>query len=500
MAFVSCHDRVHNPNENITKDFFADMRIEAYRLNSRKVRHCIDSMMRADTLAFVSDRRVRRYYSARSPFVWITRGGVLPRADSALACLRQAYYCGLDTGNLRVGQIAADIQRLRELDVTEGSDDINRIMARVEYNLTRSYLRYAAGQMFGFVNPDRLYNHLEICDSDTVTGHVSYTPLCDLRTRRPDSAFYATAFRKAFRDSVGSFISSVQPRGRLYKALTKRLNGTTLSAEERVRTLCNIERCRWRQRDFKDFQSYERYVVVNVPSFSLRAVKGSEELQMRVGVGATDHKTPLLTSYISRMDINPQWIIPKSIAKGIVGRTSYMHSEGMFIVDRKRGKLPPEAASYTKVMDAEQFVVQAGGPKNPLGRIIFRFKNNFAVFLHDTSSPWIFRRNRRDVSHGCVRLEKPLELSLFFLDSGDQTLTDKITYSMTMPFVNDKDSVEKRGLDRERIVSTVEVKPRVPIFITYFTVFYGDSGELASFDDLYGYDEALAKELTPFIY
>lgn len=71
-------------------------------------------------------------------------------------------------------------------------------------------------------------------------------------------------------------------------------------------------------------------------------------------------------------------------------------------------------------MNGGQYIIQAGGPKNSLGRIIFRFDNNFSVFLHDTSSPWVFQRERRTVSHGCVRVEKPYELALFLLDDVDE--------------------------------------------------------------------------------
>lgn len=498
MALVSCHETVRYPYKDLTKESFADMYEPAFALNSQSIRRSIDTMMRADGRICVADRRTRSYYLARRPFIWIDRKGVRGRAGIALKYLRNAAECGIDTGELRLQQIADDVQRLRDLSVFESDCGINKLMARVEYNLTRAYFRYSAGQKFGFANPDKLYNNLEKCDSDTVTGRVTYSHLCDLRTLRPDSLFFATAISKAFNDSVGEFLSAVQPSGALYEALKTRLKSTAASSPERAKILCNIERCRWKQHGCKEIHDNEKYVVVNVPSFTLRAVKGSETLSMRVAVGAIESKTPLLTSSIMRMDINPQWIIPKSIAKGIAGRTGYMRSEGMFVYDKRLGKLPPGAGTYSKLMSGEQFIIQAGGPKNPLGRIIFRFDNNFSVFLHDTSSPWLFHRGKRTLSHGCVRVEKPLELALFLLDGKDAELPDKLKYSMTMPFANDKDSLDKMNIDRKKLVNNVYVKPAVPIYITYFTIFYGNDGRLASFEDVYGYDEALSKELAPF--
>jgi len=468
----------------------------AFALNSHSIRRGIDSLMRADSGAFMADWRTRNYYRSQQPFIWINRKGVRERADTALAYLRQAAVCGLDTNKLRVKQIAEDIRRLRFLDVYEPDFNINKVMARVEYNLSRAYIRYSSGQMFGFVNPDKLYNRLEKCDSDTVTGHVKYSHLCDLRVHRPDSLFFATAVRKAFKDSVGQFLMAAQPHGLLYNSLIKRLNTMPLSASERIKTLCNIERSRWRQHGYGDFHDYKKSIVVNVPSCSLRAVSAGNMLTMRVAVGTMEHKTPLLTSSVMRMDLNPQWIIPKSIAKGIVGRTGYMRSENMFVYDTKQGKLPPESASFSKIMEGEQYVVQAGGSKNPLGRIIFRFKNNFSVFLHDTSSPWLLKRNDRALSHGCVRVEKPLELALFLLGNEKDDLSEKIKYSMTVPLTNDYDSIKKSRIDRNMLVNSVKVNPEVPLFITYYTVFYGIDGELVSFDDIYGYDDVLARELS----
>lgn len=496
-VLVSCRETAHSPYQDISKETFADMYEPAYALNSRSVRRHIGSLMRADSGAFRAEKRTRKYYVDRRPFLWIDRSGVLHRADTALTYLRQAAVCGLDTNKMRLSQIADDIRRLRQLDVLEDDADINELMARVEYNLTRAYIRYTAGQKFGFVNPDKLYNRLEKCDSDTVTGRVTYSHLCDLRVSRPDSSFFAVAVRKAFNDSVGQFMQSVQPRNALYKALVKRLNTMQLGTTERLKTLCNIERSRWRQRGFKAYSEYERYVIVNIPSYSLTAISDNNTLSMRVAVGTLEHKTPLLTSSIMRMDVNPQWIIPKSIAKGVVGRTGYMHSEGMFVIDKKRGKLPPEYASYQKVMDGEQYIVQAGGAKNPLGKIIFRFNNSFSVYLHDTSSPWLFKRNDRALSHGCVRVEKPLELALLLHGDDNDDVAEKIRYSMTVPIALDNDSLNKAKIDRKLLVNSVKVSPEVPIFITYYTVFLGNGGELVSLDDVYGYDEALIRELSP---
>ena len=153
-------------------------------------------------------------------------------------------------------------------------------------------------------------------------------------------------------------------------------------------------------------------------------------------------------------------------------------------------------------MEGEQYIVQAGGPKNSLGRIIFRFDNGFSVFLHDTSSPWLFQRTYRALSHGCVRVEKPYELAIFLLKDKDEKLEDKLKYSMTVEFVNDNDSIAKQKkvkIDRKRIINSLSVKPAVPLVITYYTIYFNNKGELIEYQDVYGYDKVLADKLDPFV-
>ena len=118
---------------------------------------------------------------------------------------------------------------------------------------------------------------------------------------------------------------------------------------------------------------------------------------------------------------------------------------------------------------------------------------------HDTSSPWLFQRERRAASHGCVRVEKPYELAMFLLGDIDAETEERLKYSMTVQFVNDNDSLVKKKIDRKRLVNSLYVKPTVPLFITYFTIYYGEDGQLTDFQDVYGYDKALVEKLKPYV-
>ena len=117
-------------------------------------------------------------------------------------------------------------------------------------------------------------------------------------------------------------------------------------------------------------------------------------------------------------------------------------------------------------MSPDWSIVQEGGEGNSLGRIIFRFDNNFSIFVHDTSSRGVFNRQTRSVSHGCIRVEKPYELACYMLRDKDPEMAEKIQYSM-----------------------------EVDIFIVYYTLFPVPEGDIKSFPDVYEYDSIIAKAL-----
>lgn len=260
----------------------------------------------------------------------------------------------------------------------------------------------------------------------------------------------------------------------------------------KAKILCNMERCRWRQND--DPSKHKKYVVVNIPSFHLYAIDKDDTLSMRIGCGAPKTKTPLLNSYIKRMDLNPQWYVPRSIlVKDMVhhaGNPGYFRSRNYFIQDRNSGQeVNPAHVTRAMLLSGQYVVVQRGGIGNALGRIIFRFDNNFSIYLHDTSSRGVFGREDRGVSHGCIRVEKPFDFAKFLLADKDEQLIQKINYSMTA------DSLSNRKL----IVGSVKVNPQVPLFITYYTLYPMAGGRIEDYPDVYGYDGVIYELLKKYL-
>ena len=114
------------------------------------------------------------------------------------------------------------------------------------------------------------------------------------------------------------------------------------------------------------------FAIFNVPSYHLMAVDGDSVLEMRVGCGTFATKTPLLTSEIMRMDINPQWIIPHSIIKNSllnqVGNRGYWARHHYYVREKGTGKVVPfEHITRDMLASGKYYVIQQGGIGNSLG-------------------------------------------------------------------------------------------------------------------------------------
>lgn len=495
LALLSCTDGDRQPYQDITPEALSMMKVPEYELNNEKIRGQIIRLTKSETYSSAAVRFVRGYYYGGNKFIWIDRHGINPRADTLLSFISRVGEMGFRKEIFRVAQIEEDLRRVRQLDFDKPANTVNKVFARLEYNLSRAFMRYSAGQKFGFVNPSVILNREP--EDDSEGARMVYKHQFDIRIEHPTESFYNNAIATAGGGNIGEFLRGVQPKRKLYKQLQEHLNSGNLSESEWLATLCNMERCRWREKMTEE--DCGKYVFVNIPSFVLNAVDGDSTLTMRMCCGANKTKTPLLTSEIIRIDLNPMWNVPHSIAKNIAGSIGYMERNNMFIYDVKKGVLPASEASRELILDGKQRIVQEGGNGNALGRIIFRFNNNFSVYLHHTSTPWAFQSANRAISHGCVRVEKPYELAVFLMKDKDMDLARKIRYSMTYEVRKDSEgNVIGPKIKKDSIVRNVKVTPHVPVFITYYTIYPDKNGNMVKFRDVYGYDKRIIKQLKQF--
>ena len=267
----------------------------------------------------------------------------------------------------------------------------------------------------------------------------------------------------------------------------------------------NMERMRWQT----IVNGKKKYVRVNVADMTLKAWRAdSVALFSKVCVGnPAINKTPFLDSRISEVVLNPQWSVPssivvKEISKKVVTDTAYFRRNQMKVY-HKGSEVDPTKIDWTKVSKSNQpyRLVQDAGEINSLGRIKFNFANPYGVYLHDTNAKRAFGRYNRAVSHGCVRVEKPLDLALFCLPDiaenqqkqlADRSIqADKIRHAIHLPVISEEG---KRLLaaDSLRLKSNrLWISPSVPLLVEYLTCFTNEKGKPVYRPDVYRMDEPL---------
>lgn len=489
---------------NLSLDSYAELKTDEYALNSLAVKENLEHICKDDHDGSYAAKQAKRYYSKGASLLWVDYQGVDDRADTLVSVLREKLpEIGFSEQAFQINQIVEDLETMRSLSFNSSSP-ASLVASRLDYNLTKAYLRYVAGQRFGFVNPNHVLNHYDVSARDITGNPTAYRHLFDVGMEHPTDAYPGQALRRVTHDSLNIYLRRVEPTNSFYGQLKKMI--PTASSAMRQKILVNMERCRWREKLIP--AQGEKYIIVNVPAYHLWAVGPDSVLDMRVACGAVKTKTPLLSSRITHMEVNPEWVIPHSIVLDDVARhggdSSYFARHRYYIADRKTGKhLSPKAVTPAMLRSGNYRVAQEGGAGNSLGRIIFRFPNNFSVFLHDTSSPGAFGRDNRGVSHGCVRVQRPFDLAVFMMEKDpDEWLLDKLRISMGMKPETDRGRELLDELDpgepTPKLVRYQQVSPRVPIIITYYTIFRAPDGTLQYYPDVYGYDKAIGEAMKTY--
>ena len=255
------------------------------------------------------------------------------------------------------------------------------------------------------------------------------------------------------------------------------------SMRERVEALrLTLERWRWIPENFE-----HPPIIVNIPEFILRAydAPGKPALTMRVVVGrAVRTQTPLLEEDMKYVVFWPYWNVPPSILRGelipkIVKDAAYLQKNN-YEVATYSGQVVTDGVvsdeTLAQLRAGKLMVRQKPGPKNALGLIKFIFPNDQNIYLHSTPSQSLFSESRRDFSHGCIRVENPKALAEWVLRDNPGWTNERIEAAFKA--------------QREQQVNLIHP---IPVFIVYGTAIVKEDGRVFFFNDLYGYDKALAK-------
>jgi L,D-transpeptidase YcbB len=495
-----------------------------------------DQSQRARTWALVSEFYRKRSYRP----AWTDGRGPDRQSHELVDALRAATLEGLDPRNYDVDTLEVRIKRL-DRNGTLGEPPSAQALANLDLRLTYTYFLYANHLLNGSipitaVDPDwvtsprevDLVGNLQIA----VTRHGVRRALLELLPQDPayhrlkDAlVVYAGIARdggwKAIRSGPSLRLGHADPRVPLLrtrlrisgdlqsvrkgtnfdrdlergvKAFQARhgfeatgvvdpatLRAMNVPVEARVTQIrLNMARWRWLPQDLG-----KRYVVANVPDFTLDVIEGNRSvLKMRVVVGKRGSQTPLFSDKITYVELNPYWNIPRDIAKDEIAPLvrddeAYLDSSYIKVLsgpEEGATEVNPSDVDWWKVgeKDYPYLLRMEPGPKNPLGKIKFMCPNEHDVYLHDTPAGHLFDAKERDFSHGCIRVERPLDLAEYLLRGTPEGSRDRIQALI--------ESGERKA---------IRLPEPVLVHILYWTAWVDENGAVEFRDDIYGHDKRL---------
>ena len=297
----------------------------------------------------------------------------------------------------------------------------------------------------------------------------------------------------------------------------------------------NLERLRWHKKHQKSDDTI--HIAVNIPDYMLCVVQQDEVvMRERICCGKTQtpknmperHKnglitpykaeTPLMYSQIRTLVLNPEWNIPYDIIKNeyypklVKSNTAVVNREHLYIRDSRTGKyVVPDSINWSKVNrnNIPYRLHQTSGRYNALGRFKFVFANSESVYLHDTNNKGAFKRRKRALSHGCVRVQNPDSVAewVYAVNGFDTNYIEQLhillgaepTTEKGEKFVEKKheqDSIYYEKLSdwdkqfyRKLRPTSVALRKPIPLFIEYYTCFVGADGTVQYREDVYYKDE-----------
>ena len=236
----------------------------------------------------------------------------------------------------------------------------------------------------------------------------------------------------------------------------------------------NLERFRWLSSDIE-----ARSLLVDIAGGRVIFFNGNRpQWETRSQVGRDTRQTPAIKSNVTRLTLNPTWTVPPTILREdklptIRENPDYLASHNMQVLDYQGKVLDPAQVDWSN--PGRIMLRQAAGPDNPLGRLVIRFANPFAIYLHDTPSQGLFERSQRTFSSGCVRVESVMQLVDLLLTEGEHERFDRLLAT---------GQTHEFGL----------AKP-TPILLAYWTAEADSSGQAHYRPDVYGRDPALLAAL-----
>jgi len=302
----------------------------------------------------------------------------------------------------------------------------------------------------------------------------------------PVGLYRAGRWDPALEAAVSTFQArnGLDPDGKVGPRTLARLDVSRRSRIDALRV--NLERARW----YAVALGEQDRVVVNIPDYRLSVhLDGEIALQTPVMVGSRKHRTPVFTSRLDKVVLDPTWTVPRSIVADTLFEQAQADpaafaASGYRFRDADGVMHAPDRIDWSGMtparFNADYWMVQSPGAGNALGSVKFLFDNPYSVFLHDTPARHLFARAERAVSRGCVRVQDPQRLEALLLGT---------RAAMDQPAID--------SLRRRRDNATLPLSEPIAVGLLYWTADVDARGRLRLLPDVYGRDRAVLQALEP---
>lgn len=387
------------------------------------------------------DALVQNFYAGNSNNqLWFSSKKSILKANEWLDAIDLSHRYGLISDKIRIEQIRVALSGNNRTDIV--------IKEAADQQLTGLVLNFIKSLQEGVVK----------FDYDEVTAPRDSVYVSQLQNSNPS-------------ESVSNLIEKFECKDADYAVYKKFLNDS-LTPNDTLKYKTILLALNYRKYITVNGQS--EYVVANIPAADVAYYKnGKPVLMMRSVAGKKKNPTPTIASYITNIVTFPFWNVPFSIAsKELLPKVqkdeTYLERNNFEVVDAKGNVVDDYDLNWAKYTEKTfpYFFRESTGPNNSLGILKFNLKNPFSIFLHDTNSKGGFAKESRFLSHGCIRLEKPVELADLLTDGKIDT---------TLLKTGRKDTESK----------IIELEKKVPVFIIYLPVKV-DSGKVVFLKDVYG--------------
>lgn len=402
---------------------------------------------------------VEFYTNRHGEGLWVTASGLKPEAKALAAEIANADHYALDVSRFKVPKLADGALTVTD---TDG-------LADAEIMYSKAALLYARDARGGRI-PD---------PAKELTTNLDRRPQW-IEPKIVIDALAATHEPDAYLRSLEPQHEQFERLRKIYiTMLPKDGKGNLSAAAKRIRA--NMEEWRWMWLDMGNF-----YVLNNVPEFMQYVYKDGKIIRSeKIVAGLVDKQTTIFSRPLKYVVLRPAWRVPESIMvnelwPNLIRGGGMMQKYGLQI----RTKDGSRNIDYRKVdwasTDIRNFeVIQPPGRKSVLGHVKFSFPSQHTIFMHDTPDKWMFKPARRTLSHGCLRVWKPMQLAEMILKE-------------------DKgwDAAKVQELDRTGPLNNeIPISKEIPIHIVYFTAWVTDDGKLKTFPDVYGHERRITQAL-----